>query len=175
MSKTLYVTIQSTGRIPLIGGNGPILVPTPMGDGLVKKLVMNGVHVTEHNPKDFRQTKRVTRNNINEDRFPPEVPKPVEFPVGKEVPTVSLGKPNVILPKESSVAKDVPVEEETSVESVEIADASVKEHVTPAIENTNPVDRYAGLSKNQRKRLKQQEAAARAAQQANTQENTSAE
>lgn len=167
MSKSIFVTIETNGRIPLIGGNGPILVPTKMSSDLVKKLVMCGVRVNEHNPNDFKQKVRITRSNVDKNRFPPEVPKPVEFPVGKEVPTVSLGKPTVTIPK----VEEVP--EEPTVEETSMDDTTEEVHHTSV--STNPIDKYAGMSKNQRKRMRQQEAAARAAQQTNPQENASAE
>ena len=74
MAKVVLVTIESVGRIPLIGGDGPILVPTRMSFDLVKKLVMNGVKVNLHNQNDVHQKVRLTRTNLDDNHFPPVVP-----------------------------------------------------------------------------------------------------
>lgn len=154
MGNTLLVTIESRGRIPLIAADGPILVPTPLSKSLVSKLVMSGVKVNECNPNDVHQTVRITRANLNENRFPPVIPTPEVHPTGKEVPTV-----NLVAPVPTSI-----MNEETSTEEVseEISEDTSEEK--PATQAQPPVfDKYAGLSKNQRKRLRQQEAAAAAA------------
>lgn len=156
MANTLLVTIESKGRIPLIAADGPILVPTPLSKTLVAKLVMSGVKVNECNPNDIHQTVRITRANLNENRFPPVVPTQEPHPTGKEIPTVNLVAPD---PTPSMNTDDSDVEEDQSDETSE-----EKDDQKPVSQVQPPVfDKYAGLSKNQRKRLRQQEAAAAAA------------
>lgn len=167
MANTLLVTIESKGRIPMIAADGPILVPTPLSKSLVAKLVMSGVKVNECNPNDVHQTVRITRSNLNENRFPPVIPTPEQHPTGKEVPTVNLVAPDPTPVVEVESEKDeAPVEEESAEE---------KHEEMPAPKAQPPVfDKYAGLSRNQRKRLRQQEAAAAAAaKEAKTEESSS--
>lgn len=167
MANTLLVTIESKGRIPLIAADGPILVPTPLSKSLVAKLVMSGVKVNECNPNDIHQTVRITRSNLNENRFPPVVPTPEQHPTGKEIPTVNLVAPDPAPVVEEEPEKDeTPVEEESTEEKTE--EKSAPQAQPPVF------DKYAGLSKNQRKRLRQQEAAAAAAaKEAKTEESSS--
>lgn len=156
MAKTLLVTIDHVGRIPLICGDGPILVPMRVSSQMLNKLVMSGYRVYEHNPNNIHQKVRVTRSNLNEDRFPPVVPKPEVHPVGKEIPTVNLA------PDAPSV-KEESVEEEKSAETVEASKSEASETANSQTAQAPIFDKYAGLSRNQRKRLRQQEAAAKAA------------
>lgn len=160
MSKTLLVTIESTGRIPAIGCDGPILVPTHLDANLVKKLVMNGVIVNAHDPNEIRHKVRLNRKNIDENHFPPVVPEPPVKPVGKEIPEVSLEKPSVTVPP----VEETPVEEESVQEEEPVENVEKVEEVKP-VQNVAPaptVDKYAGMSKNQRRRARQAEAAAAA-------------
>lgn len=164
MAKVVLVTIESVGRIPLIGGDGPILVPTRMSFDLVKKLVMNGVKVNLHNQNDVHQKVRLTRTNLDENHFPPVVPKPQPKPVGKEIPQVSFEK-KVEQPVEDT--KEVTSEIRTLIQNEEstkeISKEEVKQAPNPTVAVMPTADPYAGMSKNQRKRARQAEAAARAA------------
>lgn len=153
MAKTLLVTIDHVGRIPLICGDGPILVPMRVSSQMLGKLVMSGYRVYEHNPNNIHQKVRVTRSNLNEDRFPPVVPKPEAHPVGKEIPTVNL----------ASAVKEEPVEKENPSEAAEASKSEASETANTQTAQAPIFDKYAGLSRNQRKRLRQQEAAAKAA------------
>lgn len=163
MSKTLMVTIETVGRIPAICGDGPILVPTRMSYSLVSKLVMSGVRVYDHNPNDIHQKVLLTRNNINTDRFPPVVPERQEHPVGRSVPEVSFENP---VREEPAEEDDSITADESSEEEIETDDHEEVEPTpapAPAVAQAPTVDKYAGMSKNQRKRARQAEAAARAA------------
>lgn len=168
MAKVVLVTIESVGRIPLIGGDGPILVPTRMSFDLVKKLVMNGVKVNLHNQNDVHQKIRLTRTNLDENHFPPVVSKPQPKPVGKEIPQVSFEK-KVEHPVVGTAedTKEVTSEIRTLIQNEESTKETPKEEVKqvphPTIAAMPTADPYAGMSKNQRKRARQAEAAARAA------------
>lgn len=161
MAKTLLVSIETRGRIPAIYADGPILVPTPLGSDLVKKLVMSNVKLYVHNPHNVHQKVKVTRSNMNDEFFPPVVPKPEPKPIGKEVPQVSFEKKPTVAPVveqtpdvEETVKPEEPVKEEVVEEAKEVA---------PQQATLVTIDKYAGMSKNQRKRARQAEAAARAA------------
>lgn len=169
MANTLLVTIESRGRIPLIAADGPIMVPTPLSKSLVAKLVMSGVVVNECNPNDIHQTVRITRSNLNENRFPPVVPTPEQHPTGKEIPTVNLVAPDPTPVVENDHEADETTEEGDSEEKTEEKPVQHTQAQAPVF------DKYAGLSKNQRKRLRQQEAAAAAAaaKEAKTEETSS--
>ena len=166
MAKTLLVTIETRGRIPAIYADGPILVPTPLGSDLVKKLVMSNVKLYVHNPHNVHQKVKVTRSNMNDEFFPPVVPKPEPKPIGKEVPQVSFEKKPTVAPVveptsvvEETAKPEEPVKEEIVEEApVEEVKEAVSQQVAPVT-----IDKYAGMSKNQRKRARQAEAAARAA------------
>lgn len=168
MAKVVLVTIESVGRIPLIGGDGPILVPTRMSFDLVKKLVMNGVKVNLHNQNDVHQKVRLTRTNLDENHFPPVVPQPKPKPVGKEIPQVSFEK-KVEQPVVGTAedTKEVTSEIRTLIQNEESTSKTPKEEVKqvphPTVAAMPTADPYAGMSKNQRKRARQAEAAARAA------------
>lgn len=168
MAKVVLVTIESVGRIPLIGGDGPILVPTRMSFDLVKKLVMNGVKVNLHNQNDVHQKVRLTRTNLDENHFPPVVPQPKPKPVGKEIPQVSFEK-KVEQPVVGTAEdiKEVTSEIRTLIQNEESTSETPKEEVKqvphPTVAAMPTADPYAGMSKNQRKRARQAEAAARAA------------
>lgn len=168
MAKVVLVTIESVGRIPLIGGDGPILVPTRMSFDLVKKLVMNGVKVNLHNQNDVHQKVRLTRTNLDENHFPPVVPQPKPKPVGKEIPQVSFEK-KVEQPVVGTAedTKEVTSEIRTLIQNEESTSETPKEEVKqvphPTVAAMPTADPYAGMSKNQRKRARQAEAAARAA------------
>lgn len=167
MAKVVLVTIESVGRIPLIGGDGPILVPTRMSFDLVKKLVMNGVKVNLHNQNDVHQKVRLTRTNLDENHFPPVVPPPKPKPVGKEIPQVSFEK-KVEQPvvETAEDTKEVTSEIRTLIQNEESTSETPKEEVKqaprPTVAAMPTADPYAGMSKNQRKRARQAEAAARA-------------
>lgn len=169
MAKVVLVTIESVGRIPLIGGDGPILVPTRMSFDLVKKLVMNGVKVNLHNQNDVHQKIRLTRTNLDENHFPPVVPKPQPKPVGKEIPQVSFEKKveQPVVETASEDTKEVTSEIRTPIQNKESTSETPKEEVKqiphPTVAAMPTADPYAGMSKNQRKRARQAEAAARAA------------
>lgn len=169
MAKVVLVTIESVGRIPLIGGDGPILVPTRMSFDLVKKLVMNGVKVNLHNQNDVHQKVRLTRTNLDENHFPPVVPQPKPKPVGKEIPQVSFEKKveQPVVETASEETKEVTSEIRTLIQNEESTKGTPKEEVKqvphPTVAAMPTADPYAGMSKNQRKRARQAEAAARAA------------
>lgn len=165
MAKVVLVTIESVGRIPLIGGDGPILVPTRMSFDLVKKLVMNGVKVNLHNQNDVHQKVRLTRTNLDENHFPPVVPKPQPKPVGKEIPQVSFEK-KVEQPVVGTAedTKEVTSEIRTLIQNEESTKETSKEEVKqvphPTVAAMPTADPYAGMSKNQRKRARAAAAAA---------------
>ena len=169
MAKVVLVTIGWGGRMPLIGGDGPILVPTRMSFDLVKKLVMNGVKVNLHNQNDVHQKVRLTRTNLDEKHFPPVVPKPQPKPVGKEIPQISFEKKveKPVVETASEETKEVTSEIRTLIQNEESTKETPKEEVNqvshPTVAAMPTADPYAGMSKNQRKRARQAEAAARAA------------
>lgn len=163
MAKSLLVTIETRGRIPAIYADGPILVPTPLGSDLVKKLVMSNVKLYVHNPHNVQQKVRVTRSNMNDEFFPPVVPKPEPKPIGKDIPQVSFEKKPVAPVVETPVVEETKTEEPVKEEVVEEAPVEETKEIAPQQSAPVTIDKYAGMSKNQRKRARQAEAAARAA------------
>ena len=164
MAKSLLVTIETRGRIPAIYADGPILVPTPLGSDLVKKLVMSNVKLYVHNPHNVQQKVKVTRSNMNDEFFPPVVPKPEPKPIGKDIPQVSFEKKPVVAPVvETPVVEETKTVEPVKEEDVEEAPVEETKEVAPQQSAPVTIDKYAGMSKNQRKRARQAEAAARAA------------
>lgn len=76
MAKTKYVTIESYGNIPGLGGLlGPITTPTHIDIDIIIALINGGKVVYEVNPRNVKEKIRLTRTNVLSNNFDTNVKK----------------------------------------------------------------------------------------------------
>ena len=65
MTRTKYVTIESPGKLPLLGGiMGPIKTPCYLDIDIIVKLINMGKLVYEVNPTNVKDKTRLNRSNV---------------------------------------------------------------------------------------------------------------
>ena len=70
MKKSKYVTIESPGKIAILGGiMGPIQTPTYLDIDIVISLINSGKVVYEVNPRDITDKTRLTLMNVLTDNY----------------------------------------------------------------------------------------------------------
>ena len=65
MARTKYVTIESPGKLPILGGiTGPIKTPCYLDIDIIVKLINMGKLVYEVNPSNIKDKTKLNRSNV---------------------------------------------------------------------------------------------------------------
>lgn len=96
MARTKFVTIESYGPIPALGGIlGPITSPSYIDINVIISLINSGKVIYEVNPKNIKEKIRLTRDNVLKYNFnttvkPEKISNVIKNTVVKPVDNIGL-------------------------------------------------------------------------------------